>query len=573
MRRTTFISLNVKLGLAGGGALEFDRISFHRKLLQILFPRKKNLTRLGLNRTSPFDFTRMRLDAAYVSNLINDALLESLASKSLDVLLIDFSNNSFGLLRDPILIQLSDVLGQLSGKGICSTFVLLLPDIPPPESASRQHFQALSEGHPSSKLIAIANDGDSIWLPRHGKISSLKGRYVKHLQSLEVELTERFRRKIVRRLGHFPRARHSRGCRLYSYLADNCEKELLELLKNWWTRTKRKPNAFVYDSLSNPSLNAAIKALSTSKKVPFYRVTDLFDIRDEAAKAREHKSITLVVDVVETGETVVQQLTKLREMGINVGNEVLAAISKGSNRQKLGELKITSFASFPAEPDSDECIQCELGLSQTSDVTEYFDTLRAFDFWYMAHEVGWECEPDIPENIGEGYKMIPRFREMLMAHGDWIAYKMERLYKTLPYPEDIFVIHPQEDGADEVSKNLRLRFDEHLSVVQIPRTAIKVAQAHSNAWDQILPKLKGSEEWVSQLQSLSSARALITDIFNASGSTFRCLSALLRHFQIPIFCYFPFVDRDFGKENESKYEAKKYSLYRWYGPRKVLTKR
>jgi adenine/guanine phosphoribosyltransferase-like PRPP-binding protein len=574
MRRTRFLSLNIKLGLAGEVTLDEDRIGLHRKLIQILYPRKRNLTRIGLNHTSPFDYTRMRLDAAYVSNLINDAILESLHNtKSFDVLLIDFSNNSFGLLRDPILMQLSEVLAQLSGTGICSTFILLLPDLPPLESASVRQFRATSERQPNSRLVAIANDGDTLWLPKSGKVSSLKARYINLLQSLEVEVTERFKRKIVRRLGHFQRGRHDRSCRLYSYTADNCEKELLQLLKNWWSKSRPKPDAIVYDSASNQSLIAAIKALCESKKVHFYRLEDLFTIKTEAAKASAHKSITLVVDVIETGATVIRQLTKLKEMDVTVNGEVLAAISKGSSRQKLGDFRITSFAAVDAEPETHQCIQCQLGLPPTYDTAETFDTLRSFDFWYMADQAGWESERDIPDNIGEGYVMVPKFKEMVMAHGHWLAYKMERLYKTLPYPEDIFVIHPKEDASDEVSKKLRLRFDGQLSIVQVPRTAIKAAQAVNNSWDEVIAKLDNTHEWFEQLKSLSNARALITDIFNASGSTFQSLSALLKVFDIPIFCYFPLVDRDFGKENEWKYDVKKYSLYRWYGPRKVSMKK
>ncbi len=570
MKRTKFLSLNIKLGLAGEVILDEDRINLHRKLIQIVYPRKKSLIRIGLSHTSSFDYTRMRLDAAYVSNLVNKAILECLPNaRSFHLLLIDFSNNSFGLLRDPILMQLSKVLAQLSGTGICSNFILLLPELPPVESASIQQFIANAERQPDSRLVAVANNGDALWLPKTGKVISLKPRYIKLLQSLEIEVAERYRRKIVKRLGHFRRARHDGRCRLYSYTADNCEQELLQLLKTWWSKTKPKPDSILYDSSSNQSLISAIKALCTSKNVPFYRVKDLFEIPEEAGKAAEHKSATLVTDVIETGATVIKQLTSLKELGIFINKEILAAIAKGSNRQKLGDFRITSFASVDAEPETDRCIQCQLGLPTTSDAVDRFDTLRAFDLWYMADEVGWEGERDVPRNIGKGYQLVPKFKEMLEAHGDWIAYKMEKLYKTLTYPENIFVIHPKEDGADEVSKKLNVRFDGKLSVVQVPRPAIKLAQSANNLWEPIVTKQGSNLEWVEQLRSLSNANALITDTFNASGSTFLSLSALLKLFGIPIFCYFPFVDRDFGKESAFKYHVKKYSLYRWYGPREV----
>jgi len=573
MRRSRFLSLNITLGLSGEVALSRDRKTFHTKVVQLVYPRKKNLHRIGLSHTSAFDNLTMRLDAAYVSNLINAAIIEALTNaKSFDVLLIDFSNNAFDLLRDPILMQLANVFAQLSGTGICSTFILLLPRLPANELASIQHFNATAQRQPHSRLVVIGNNGDSLWLPKSGKVSSLKPRYTKLLQSLEVEVAERFKSKIVKRMGHFVRARHEGGCRLYSYTADNCDKELLQLLKNWWAQTKPKPNAILYDSSSNESLIQAIIALCTSKMMQFYRVQDVFTIPEEARKAAEHPVATLVVDVVETGATLVKQITKLKEMNINLGREIVAAIAKGSNRQKLGEFKISSFASTEAEPYSESCVQCQLGLPHMSDLIESFDALRSFDFWYMAHEVGWEPESDVPVTVGEGYKMVPKFTEMLMNHGDWIAYKMEMLCKTLTYPENIFVIHPEEDGARAVSQNLRLRFDGKLNVVEIPRPAIEKAQAINNSWEPIIAKLGSRVRWIEELKTLTNASALITDIFNASGSTFRSLSALLKLFHIQIFCYFPFVDRDFGAENSYKYDVTKYSLYRWYGPRRLRQK-
>ena len=483
MKKNRLLSLNIQLGVSGEIALSKERIAFHEKTVRMVYPDKRILNRVGLTNISPFDNKRVRLETGYVSKLVTEAIRKSLpTAKSFDVLLIDFSNNE--LVRDPILMQLSDTLASLSGTGVCSNFILLLPELPPNESASSQQFQATSKKQPNSRLVVIANNGDSFWLPKKGKVSSLGPRYLKHLQDLEGDVGQRFAKKIVKRLGHFKRAKYGRGCRFYSYTADNCEEEISQLLKNWWVKISPKPDAFLYDTRSNEPLTQAIKALCTAKRLPFYRVDDLFMLPDQSQKAAKHKSATLVVDVVETGATISRRITKLKELKININKEIVAAISKGSNRQKLGDFRITSFASAEPEPESAECIQCKLALPFTSDDIESFTTLRSFDLWFMAQKIGWEPERDVPDNVGQGYEMVPRFREMLLAHGDWIAYKMEKLYKTLTYPENIFIIHPKEDGAYEVSRNLRLRFGGKLTVVQIPRKAIRAAQALEGAEEE-----------------------------------------------------------------------------------------
>jgi adenine/guanine phosphoribosyltransferase-like PRPP-binding protein len=277
----------------------------------------------------------------------------------------------------------------------------------------------------------------------------------------------------------------------------------------------------------------------------------------------------LVVDVVETGETLRKHLEALNGAGIEVHKTVLAAISKGgSNQTQVGTYNVSSFLSTSGIAPTDICPQCELGLPFTSDAAEGITRIRAYDMWYMANEVWWQHEPDVPDNVGEAYEFIPDYPVMLSKFGDWIAYKMEILLRAINHPQNMFVIHPDESGAISVSSRLRLRFDNQLIVVKVPRDAIKAAQSVGNAWDQILPHYSG-DEWLALLNSLSQATALITDVFNGSGSTFFSIFSLLEQLDIKVFCYFPFVDRDCDPANSKKYPIQKYSLYEWYGPRQL----
>ncbi len=161
MKKNRLLSLNIQLGVSGEIALSKERIAFHEKTVRMVYPDKRILNRVGLTNISPFDNKRERLETGYVSKLVTEAIRKSLpTAKSFDVLLIDFSNNE--LVRDPILMQLSDTLASLSGTGVCSNFILLLPELPPNESASSQQFQATSKKQPNSRLVVIANNGDSL---------------------------------------------------------------------------------------------------------------------------------------------------------------------------------------------------------------------------------------------------------------------------------------------------------------------------------------------------------------------------------------------------------------------------
>ncbi|MFS8086092.1 MAG: hypothetical protein ACMG6H_10715 [Acidobacteriota bacterium] len=576
MKRLKYISINVRLGVAGSFPLNEDRLQFHAKVLQLIHGKDIDLLRLGILHTSPFDYQRIDSDTGYMHGLVQAAIAEATANRSgkFDLLLVDFSNNSFGLLRDPILMQLAGVFEEQCTSRACSNFVLLLPESPASETASMQQFAATAQKLAHYKLVITANDGTHVLFPKKGwKISALRDRYIKLRKNFEDDAFTRFENKIVRRLGHFKRARHGGGCRLYSYTSDNCETELQELIENWWAKKEDRPDAIVYDSRSNRSLITAIKAFAESKGLRFYRVQDLFSIQSEATKATAHSSCVLFLDVIETGNTLLSHATKLSQLNIKIDQEVIAAISKGTNTiTRIGEYVVASFCSRDREPETTECVQCRLALPFSNDDEESFVGLRAFDMWQMAWEVGWESEQQVPDNVGEGYELVPRYPDLVGRYGDWIAYKMEKLYQRLSYPNNIFAIHPDEPGANAISEKLQLRFKNKLSVVKVPRGVIKEAQSLKNSWANIVEREK-DQVWIKQLESLSNASAFITDIFNASGSTFQSLYELLKFYGISVFCYFPFVDRDCGPANSAKYKVSKYTLYSWYGPRQLRIRR
>ena len=568
MNRPKYLALNVKLGLAGSFPIGDDRITFHEKAVRLVYGSKKDWLRLGLSQTSPFDFEQIASNTAYISELVDSARNTVLgAAKKFDVLLLDFSNNEFDLLREPILMQLADVFYRLCSEKICNSFLLLLPELPAPETASIQHFSRVDKLPKKYRLSVISNDGSHILVPEKGwKVSSLEIRYQKLTRRLEQpDASQLFEKKIVRRLGHFKRAKHGGGCRLYSYATDNCTDELEELIKTWWSNCRIKPKAIVYDSRNNPSLAQAIKAFAASKKLFFQRVDDVVSMPEIAKDTSSRNPCLLIVDVIETGGTLLRHADHLKAVGVDISRDVLAAISKGPTKQvKIGQFNVTSFASKTGEPETADCVQCRLGLPLTSDDEESFLKLRSFDIWEMASAVGWEAETDVPDHRN-GYEVVPRFPEMLKRYGDWIAYKMEHLYKSFPHPDNVFVIHPEEDGAIAVSENLQIRFRNKLTVIKVPRPAMKLAR-DEGSWKKAIEKWDGDDGWLKQLESLGDASAIITDIFNASGTTFRSILDLLTHFDLRVLCYFPVVDRD-CIENSEKYSILRYSLYDWYGSR------
>jgi hypothetical protein len=568
-----YLSLDIRLGLAGSRKISDQRTAFHDKLVKLAFSVKADVYRIGSPRVSPFNYDRINNEPGYIADIISRSLKEIFGQQrtSVDALLVDLSSNRFDLLRDPIIIHLVEAVEVICSKQICERFIIILPELPGWYSASIQRLVSASRNNPSMRVFVIGMSGDHYELPTPLKLqATFKGRLAQIIKEKMDEPASQFEHKIVRRLGHFRRGRHEGGCRMFSYLSDNCDRELLELIKDWWAKHELKCSAILYDTRNNPSLTIAVKAFCEYQGLTFYRIQDVITNTSVAEAAKAAQPCLLIVDVIETGQTLLNHITALNKVGVTPHRNILAAIIKGSNRETVvaDYYRISSFAIRELDTNSVPCLQCQLRLPHSSDDEESFDTLRAFDMWFMANRTGWGEETDVPDNIGYGYEAVPRFDRILEEYGDWIAYKIERLYRREIHPENIFIIHPEETGAIAISDKLRLRFN-NLSIVMIPRSAIRLAQSLNNSWEEALNRLD-TEEWMRQLESLSLASAFITDIFNASGSTFQSILQLLRHYHISAFCYFPFVDRDCGPESAHKYApVKKLSLYQWYGPREL----
>jgi hypothetical protein len=259
----------------------------------------------------------------------------------------------------------------------------------------------------------------------------------------------------------------------------------------------------------------------------------------------------------------------LQEIGVSIGPNILAAITHERESTILLDrqtFSVFSLVQVKREDDvAAECLKCSLQLPRTQDSHENQGKISSHDFWFMVEKSGWEPEPDkeVPA-AGYAYSLIPKFSSMIERYGDWLTYKMALLLrerKTGPF----FVVHPHEPAANKINERLVWRFERKFYSVKVPKEHINAAQKANNSWESVLRE-HSTEEWIEQLKSLKQREAVILDVFNASGSTFRSLAALLASFDIPLLCYLPLVDRHLKTYD---YGVPVFSLYDWYGPRRL----
>ncbi|HLP45828.1 MAG TPA: hypothetical protein VK469_07780 [Candidatus Kapabacteria bacterium] len=568
--------MDVKVGSVGKDPISYSRGKFHIEIAKLFFPQEKCHTCHSPMYSIPLDYKDIINQTEKINSIMDDAFLEDIKlNNHCELYYIDFTSNTFDLPREPLLIHLWYKLEEYFKISENLNFVILLKSLPSFASASHKIFKTLKKNIRRNSVIIIENSGTSIELTRNpNKTFFKKNKFKKLVNRLKKSPETRLKNKLIRRLGNFPQSNENKQeTRFYSYLIDNCDDELLQLLKEWWKKENLGCDAIIYDSPTLESFANAIKSFCLELKLSFYRMSDLLkNNRKLLSRASAQRKNLLILDVVGTGNTLKYYTNFLKKKNISISNNILTAINKGGSiKTFVDNFNVRGFLKVDEDPVHPIQMQKELNLPLTSDMYETYDKLRTFDFWYMAHSVGWEQETDVPENIGLKYDIVPIFTKMLSEYGDWIAFKMEHFLKMLNHPQDIFVVHPDEAGAISVSDKLKLRYNR-LTIIKIPREFIKLAQENKNNWEVILSTEVRNKDWYIELSSITNASALITDVFNASGSTFLSIYSLLKYFRIGVFCYFPFVDRDCLCIDSQKYPVPKYSLYDWFGPRKLKKK-
>ena len=575
-----YISIDVAIGMSEARALDARRLALHEAAMALLFPAETERRRLGQARSSPIDYRTNLYNTARIGAILLEAVRSAKSVAAPDAVLLDFSVNP--TIRDPLLLALTGAISEVCKNALCSTFVVLLPTWISRESASWVQFNAIAKALQTEKflLIVVANSGDghAFTATEYKLPSSLREDYRRAVFENTESPQVRLEKRCVRRLGHFrdsPAMTAASKCRHYSYAMYDCENELYYLLRDWWAQHASSARAIVFDLKNNVSFKNAVKAFGTRMGVVTARVEDVLRNADVAREIKRAGQALLVVDVAQSGMTVQGHVAQLQHVGISVATQVLAAINKGGAKvTKADGIEIHGLVMRGHDQIAHPCVQCNLGLPFTDESHEEYRHLRTFDFLHMAEECGWEPEPEAPVNVGQAYRMVPKFSRMIELYGDYIRYKLYLALRQWSFPDDWFVVHPDEPDSTALCESLQIAFDGRLTAVRIPReTAIIKAQAVGNSWEQVLPELSSETPWMQQLGSMAGQEdrgALILDIFNGSGSTFRSLEALLYHFRIELEGYICLVDFDPEGINTGAIQVPRYSLYEMYNPRVLL---
>lgn len=458
------------------------------------------------------------------------------------VLVLDLSTNSYDLMREPVIYELSLFAAAWAAGRDGAAVVVLMPKLPPARvSLFWRPLQAFTG---SSAIHVYGNDGRSWSRAGYAAAETPTGReYARRLAALGTAGTgdaDSLAAQISRELGHFPVGNGERRyCARYFFDAELIVADIARLLVERVTRLGLAEQQIVlltHGAHSDWLHKAALIAGSGLPSKP--AAANITHRDDHHALAESGVTALPIFDVINGGSTCARVVGELHAQGVALTNEVIAVI-EDQHRPDIalpGGIQVEKLLTVSCrKTPREECPQCRLGLPFTEPLsTDY--KCRPYDMWEILLGVDWPPEDYGPAEVAL-FDSAPHMGDVFDAHGDWLSYKIFRLLEGKVAHSEIVVVCPEEVRIDRLVEKLSRRLQERVVIVRIPRAALAGGAA---------PTTGTVPGWRVQLEHVAHAgrrSVVIIDEFNASDSTARSMIALLGKAGVEVDLYVPILNR------------------------------
>lgn len=560
-------SLPVSLGRKLTQQVPQERLDFHKWVARQL-KRSGRLELRDPRGTKYLNFADIQNDAAR----IRDLLLREALPTGRTVVVIDLLLNSYDLLREPLLLYLGETAVELVGDHATSV-VILLPGRAPGATSLLWDAWSDPDEPPEGPIVVIDQEGSvQTFGPGIRIAESFSRDYRRKASRLGFSVAEQLEGKLLRRLGHFdlgPRADGTAECSRYFFHADGCVTELAALLEAQLEPLMREdrgePWGLVSCAPEESWMHEVCMLIADRHNLPYLTWPDVA-VRKAPSKVAGRR-LAFLFDVVRTGETARSILSTAMKWSNATVVLAFAAVGprqtlKGlppNMRFRIAERVSLHRASRPA------CDQCQLDLDFTPrDLA--FDPhfqLRAYDMWEMLLDVDWTKEQYGPADAAL-LSETPDFDQVFDKYGSFVAFKYEELLRHLQGNE-VVVVCPDEPAVQTLVSRLKVRFEERLVSVDIPRAVLNEVSKRKDSLNDLVA-LDVNEPWARQLRHLREhdERVVIIDEFNGSGSTAKSVVRLLEAAHVTVEVYVPVLDR---KPDIDLGRVKTHPLYEIPSPR------
>jgi hypothetical protein len=569
MAELTAYARYVTVGRPAPDQVPPDRLSFYRWLVLALSSR----TRCRVKAKDLYVTTgEMKTNPAIIRTVLDDDISEG--DDQASVMLIDLAVNPYHLFRDIFLFHVMDTAQRWLASRSRQIVIILLPGpgLPPPASMFWSALRDPVTTRNSERLLVIANDG-TMWPDRTAR-QVTSSEYVRQRNKSTKPLTEQLELRVISKPGHYslgtPEDPH---CARYFFETEQAEHEIGELVIDWVENTLRpalppgERLTLVSQAKQSESFHDAIAGAATSLGCSFMKLDDAFLEIDNpgemAFPAWGPGWVAPVFHAVNSGATFRAVVGRLRSLGAKVTTEALTVMVTGGELSVDADgvrLRALCGPYSRGRVSQDNCVQCSLNLPHTPAKREEQIGIRAFDMWEICFESGWGKE-QFGAPPKQRYPHLPDLGQVFSRHGNWIAYKVYYLLKTLGADGELAFVCPAEANVEELVLHLGILLQNHQVTIRVPPPVIR-----GRNWAREVSQ-REDEDWHRQLRHLKRQHfptAVIIDEIAGSKTTAEGLVRLLRSFDLEPFAYIPIID--FSPDRPLR-GVPTYPLYRIPNPR------
>lgn len=479
---------------------------------------------------------------------------------NIDLEIVDIANNLYHPLSDMFLYHVARAVHEHVSTDPNRRIVILLPLLPADGSIfwhSMPETEVLSDG--SHRTMVLANDGRS-W-PSGCLVAPDIDEYRAMVASPEPDLKAMLKARTVTQIGHHDLgATDGPRCATHFFDTEAAEYEMCELAIRWARRNHFTGQRFTLISYGRRGaagrFHRAISGAAATLGCGFRSVSANSPVLSTQGI---EGSVVLIFNVIDSGLAFRRVVHSLQEQAIPLAPKALT-ILKTNPKTKFGrrypalEVLCESFQR-EAVPRKD-CHQCRLGLAHTPRSNDRYLPVRAIDIWQILLECEWDQEMFGP--VGREFlRYAPNMAQVFERYGDWFAYKIGELLRSLGIERDIVFVCPEEPHIERLIERLGIIMQNRQVSILVPRSII-------NSPDLTHDLLKyQADDWHIQLSYLrgKNANIVLIDEFSRSFTTAKDIIRLIEHEQLGLRhkAYIPILDL---APNEIRRPPLTYPLYR-----------
>jgi hypothetical protein len=530
---------------------------FYETVARLLFSHDPLTSLIGVpDQTIPLDHS-----SCGSSDLIAAAILRGYRrpAQEIDCLVIDLTNPPYRLLPDHHVIGgLLTFIEGLRKELPEISIALLMPVILAETDIT---MRALRPYLVDGRIGLISDDGSvsGTWPP----LATFDGTtYAGALQAIRQTAVWLFKKKMIRRPGHFRRIKGKsyNHCLPFFFDGHFCQHELIALIAHHASAiigNIQSPTIFYHCPESRWLYDAVISVCYTHE---FRAIDAESTLRRSEEEVDVPDTCLLVVPLVDTRDTIRELLGALLARNASCRIHILTIITtqrfqgvEGNEVFETGGRKfpITYFlhADRPRISPSD-CPACRIGLEEMNPgQADRYLKLTAYAMWNMFLESGMKMEENVPE-LRKSIGPVPDLPKMVQDNSPYLALKIDTMLRTRPggLPVDPVILYPDETGAQTIADCLASLYD--YTLIGIPRDVLKRLPKDGNftlQWfdDRKHEATKNGWRYFVELSSLQTANrvhVILMDEFNKTGDTRARLEQLAHGFDLDVWCYFCLID-------------------------------